>query len=60
MRTRLSMLELAHDLAKLASETRDPDTASRLIALTEEVLTTAGHLPRVDSRISNQGNGGVQ
>jgi hypothetical protein len=39
------MLDLARDLAEIASETRDPDTAIRLIALANEVLAAAGHLP---------------
>ena len=58
MRTRFSLPELARDLAKLASETRDPDTASELIALTEELLIAAGHLPGADGDGPNEGNGG--
>lgn len=42
----LSTLDFARELAQLASETRDPDTATRLIALTTALLAASGHLPR--------------
>jgi hypothetical protein len=42
------LLDLARDLAEIASETHDADTAIRLIALANEVLAAGGHLPVVD------------
>jgi hypothetical protein len=60
MSNKLCMLELARDLAKLASETHDPDTARQLIALTNEVLDASGHLPGAGSDGSSEGNGGTR
>jgi hypothetical protein len=46
MRKKLCMLALARDLAAIASDTKDRDTAARLIALANEILTAAGHPPQ--------------
>lgn len=56
----LSMLDLARELAQLASETRDPDTATRLIALTNAVLAASGHLPQTNNDGPSGGNGGTR
>jgi hypothetical protein len=56
----LCMLDLARDLAEIASETRDPDTAVRLIALANEVLISSGHLPAAGSVGAHDGNGEAQ
>jgi hypothetical protein len=60
MTTTLCLLRLARDLAKLASETRDPETAAGLIALVNEVLVAAGHLPKAAGGGSSDGNGGAR
>ena len=51
------VLDLARELAEIASETRDPDTAAKLIVLANEMLTAAGHLPSAGGVGSNGGNG---
>lgn len=38
----LSMVELARRLGEVASQTRDPESARRLMALVNEVLAAAG------------------
>lgn len=59
MSTTLCMLDLARDLAQIASETREPDTAVKLIALVNEVLVSAGHLPAEEDHRPADGNGQV-
>jgi hypothetical protein len=46
MATPLSMLDLARELAQIASETREPDTAVMLIALVNRILAATGGLPK--------------
>ncbi len=53
----ICMLALANDLGKIASETKDSDTAARLIALVNEILIAAGHLPKAPDVGSTDGNG---
>jgi hypothetical protein len=53
----LCMLDLARKLAQIASETSEPDTAVKLIALANEVLVSAGHLPEAGDHGSGDGNG---
>jgi len=60
MSNMLCMLDLARDLAQLASETRDPDTATRLIALTNVVLSASHHLPPTNDDVPRGGNGRPQ
>jgi len=52
------MLALARDLGEIASETSDPVTAVRLIALANEILVAAGHLPKPSG--ANDGQGDAQ
>jgi hypothetical protein len=54
----ICILALARDLGKIASETSDPVTAVRLIALANEILAAAGHLPKPSG--ANDGQGDAQ
>jgi hypothetical protein len=60
MPTALYIVELARDLAKIASETREPDTAIKLIALVNKILTASGDMPNADPPGSAEGGGRMQ
>ena len=59
MSNTIYMLDLARELAQLASDTRDPDTATGLIALANAVLDASGHLPKTHDDGPRGGNGGT-
>ena len=45
MTEKLSVVELAHELAKIASATRDPETGRQLTEVVERILRAAGLPP---------------
>jgi hypothetical protein len=57
MSTQPCMLAFARDLGEIASETSDPETAVKLIALANKVLAAAGYLPKALGDRSTDGNG---
>ena len=42
MSERIDVVELAHELTKIASATRDPDTGRQLMEVVERILRAAG------------------
>lgn len=42
----LDVVELAHELTRIASTTRDPDTGRALMEVVERILRAAGLPPR--------------
>jgi hypothetical protein len=52
MSDKFDVVELARELAKIASATKDQETARRLMELVERLLNAAG-LPSGHDRISN-------
>jgi len=42
MTDKIDVVELAHELTKIASATRDPDTGRQLMEMAERILSAAG------------------
>ena len=45
MTDKIDVVELAHELARIASATRDPETGRQLMGIVERILAAAGLPP---------------